>query len=431
MKNDPDIELCVIGCLLDGGPNLLHKYGDLLRPELFWRDDCRKALEIIVTRDQDGKQTDTVLLNEEWKHRLQNPAPMDLLNSPNMVDVIESLPAYIGELIGRFKITQSRDLIGKLVTKTNHNQAIPVDELKGELESIFDTATTAQYPSFTAKEAVLVMTDDLERRFNLQGKRSGIVTGFKRLDEMLDGIQFAELTVMGARPSHGKTAFALQVLVSSALVQEIPTLFVTMEMSVPSLMRRLLSMTHGIPLKILKTGKMSPTQYTSATAFNAVVSRKPLYFLDAIRGIKSSTLKSKIKWYCDEHGVKIVIGDYMQKIKSDSRHEKRTYEVASVSEALKASAVETGAAFFILAQMSREPDKNKTKDGKPSAPRLCDLADSAQIERDADTVLLLHRFKETNQALITVAKQRDGEIGVIDYTFEGEYVRFQENHETP
>lgn len=427
---DPDMELCVIGCLLEGGQEVVRQYSEQLRLELFWRDDCRKALEIILARDQTGKPTDTILLNEEWKTRLSNPAPVDILTAGNTVVGFDSLGYYLAELIERQRVSESKNLVSKLVTKTNHNQ-LKAAELRTELESIFDLADINPYPEYNGKGAAIEMTNDLERRFNLQGKRSGVVTGFKRLDAILDGIQYSELTVMGARPSHGKTAFGLNILHCAVFYQEIPTLFVTLEMSVPALMRRLLSAAHTIPLKELKTGQLTEKQHVSVAKFNAVVSHKPVHFVDAIRGIKAGALSRKIRYYCQECGVRLVIVDYLQKVKPDTKHEKRTYEVASVSESLKACAVETKAAFFVLAQMSREPERDKSRKGEPRGPRLSDLADSAQIERDADTVLLLQRAMPTDMASIYVAKQRDGELGVIDYTFEGQYVRFIENHETP
>jgi replicative DNA helicase len=427
-----EAEQCLLGALLQGAP--IDEVSTQVTADIFY-DIRHRAIFGSITQLHDAQfPVDATSLMEHLKSKGQLDACGGLAYIASLPDLSPSAfnwPYWAGVLID-FHTRRRAIQAGIAIIESAYDENGPgTERLLEAVESGLHTFTVRNpQDEYSAKSAVLAMTNDLERRYDLHGKRSGVVTGFGRLDAMLDGIQYGELTVMGARPSHGKSAFGLNVLHCAVFYQEIPSLFVTLEMSVPALMRRLLSSSHSIPLKTLKTGQLAEHEFACAAQFNAAASHKPMHFLDAIRGMKASDLSRKIRFYCRERAVKLVIVDYLQKVKPDTKHEKRTYEVASVSESLKACAVDTGAAFFVLAQMSREPDKDKSK-GPPRGPRLSDLADSAQIERDADTVLLLQRAMPTNKASIYVAKQRDGELGVIDYTFEGQYVRFIENHETP
>lgn len=263
------------------------------------------------------------------------------------------------------------------------------------------------------------LRDYLEWRFNLQGKRSGFETGFYNFDRLTDGLQKGEQTIIAARPSIGKTAIALNIVEKVCFQQDISTLFMSLEMSAEALTRRLLSGIKAIPMNNLKTGAFTKVEFEGFTSFLIQLKHSQLYIVDAVSGLNGHQVKSAIKWMHRRHGVKLVVIDYLQKIKPSERHEKRTYEVAEISGMLKGLAVNTNAAFLTLAQLNREPDKDK----RQRPPRMSDLADSGQIERDADTVCLLHRDGE--DANLVIAKQRDGETGLVKLHFDGEHCRFE------
>ena len=176
-------------------------------------------------------------------------------------------------------------------------------------------------------------------------------------------------------------------------------------------------------MRELKTGSFKQADFGQFSTFGNRLAAAPLFFVDSIGGTDSSRVCSIIKRAVKSSGVKLVVIDYLQKIHASGKHEKRTYEVGEVSTALKAVAVETGAALLVLAQLSREPEKQKGR-----MPQISDLADSAQIERDADLIGLLHRDKVENEgrdAKLIIAKQRDGELGVVELNFEGRFASFE------
>ena len=271
-----------------------------------------------------------------------------------------------------------------------------------------------------SKDCAEALTANMEARFNLQGRRSGLVTGFDDLDEYLDGLQPGEVTILAARPSVGKTAIACNLVNRICLEDKIPTLFLSLEMSTAAICRRMLSIRSGVEMRDLKSGKLNESDQTKFPAFTSLLSKSPFYCREAFGGMTGGEAAALIRRGASRKGIKFVVLDYLQKLKSDTRQEKRTYEVADASSSLVNAVRETGVALLCLAQLNRENEKDKGR-----APRISDLADSGQIERDADTVLLLHRDRQapTNAKLI-IGKQRDGETGICNLVFDGRFCRF-------
>lgn len=270
--------------------------------------------------------------------------------------------------------------------------------------------------------AGLKMIDDLERRHQLQGQLSGLDTGLIDLNRKTDGLQYGEQTLIAARPSIGKTAIGLGIFAHVIFVLGLPALFVSLEMSTSALMRRLLSSRTGVTMGEIRAGSYTEGVFTKMGGFRLAASKSPLHILDGAAGMGIGEVCSSVRRHVRRHGVKLVVVDYLQKIRATEKHEKRTYEVADVSGRLRSLAVETGAAFLTLAQLNREPEKDK-----PRTPRLSDLADSGQIERDADTIILLDRKRDEahGEATLVVAKQRDGETGIVKVYFNGPLCRFE------
>lgn len=302
--------------------------------------------------------------------------------------------------------------------RANGNLDSVVAELESKLSQVDDTAQNV----YDGKACAEKLVNHLEERFNLQGKLSGLATGFSYFDRLTDGLQFGEQTLIAARPTLGKSAIAMNIVERVCITNQVPTLVVTLEMSAISLCRRMLSSNYRVPMGTLRSGSFDAGQFQSFSRFNQSLKSCPLYVVEAISGLDSGRLAFIVRRLCRKHGIKLVVVDYLQKIHAAAKHEKRTYEVGEVSGVLKALAVETGAAFLTIAQLNRESEKDKGR-----FPRLTDLADSGQIERDADTVALLHRPRgegEGEKAILIIAKQRDGEIGNVNLKFDGQFCRF-------
>lgn len=186
-------------------------------------------------------------------------------------------------------------------------------------------------------------------------------------------------------------------------------------------MRRLLASYMQIPLAEIRKGSYTPEQFSKFATFKSHAAQWPMHIIDGVSGVGIRELISTVRRLVLQHGIKFVVIDYLQKIKPSQKQEKRTYEVGEVSEKLKALSVECKIALLTLAQLSRE---NVQQKGRP--PRMSDLADSGQIERDADMIGLLHKTSgEVVRHMLIVAKQRDGETGIVKLYFDGRHVRFQ------
>ena len=358
-----------------------------------------------------------------WAQRNGNrPAPMEFWKQAMAsVPGASNHPYYTQGIRDAHRRRTLRDAALKMAHDSADRQKTP-ETLVAELEAGIAPSTAHSAVSCDGKTVVREFIDDLQRREALKGKLSGIPTGFWKLDSMTDGMQFGELFLCGARPSIGKTAIAMNIVRHACLENDWPTLVVTCEMSQRALMRRLMSDVTGTPMQDMKRAEFTEQQWKRNIEHGNKISRSKLYFHDASRGETIDSIVAAIRSNVRRHGIKLVVVDYLQKIRPGTRHEKRTYEVADVSEKLKAVAASTGVAMFCLAQLSRENEKEKGR-----MPKLTDLADSSQIERDADVVTLLHRDRKEphGEATLLVAKQRDGECGLIPLTYHGTFCRFE------
>jgi replicative DNA helicase len=277
------------------------------------------------------------------------------------------------------------------------------------------------------KDCAAALTNSLEARFNLKGARSGLETGLTYLDRLTDGLQFGEITVLGARPSVGKTALACNITARICLRDKVPTLFLSLEMSAAALCRRLLSCHESLHMSDLKSGRLSQDDFVKMAAFDRTLKNSPIYIRESFGGMSGGEAAGLIRRGAARKGVRLVVLDYLQKLKPDAKHEKRTYEVADASASLVNAVRESGVALLCLAQLNRESEREKGR-----TPRISDLADSGQIERDADTVLLLHRDKQHPEvAQLIVGKQRDGETGIVHLFFKGQFCRFADATNQP
>jgi len=310
------------------------------------------------------------------------------------------------------------DLVGRV-----YEHEGDVDVLLDEAErDIFSIQKSKFMPTLDGKAVGKRMLQDLERRFNLNGALSGLSTGIPALDAMTEGLQPGEQFIIGARPSQGKTALGLNFFAHSVF-NGIPAMFISLEMSVEAIMRRLCAMRLKIGMKTMRRGSYSEQDFGSFASMSTQLSKLPIRIVDGVDGMNIREVCSRINKEVIRSGIKLVVVDYLQKIRSCERQEKKTYEVAEVSGRLKAVAHDNNIAIVTLAQLNRENVKGGDKNGS-RAPRLSDLADSGQIERDADTVALIHR--KDNETNLIIAKQRDGELGLIKLYFEGRYGLFHQ-----
>ena len=425
--NDPAMERAVLGCILQN-PSVADECASRFKvgAEVFFDLRHKRLYQVLVgMREQNIPIDSATVFSTLSRAQILNEVGGVAYLSGHVDDAVASnFEFYADALSECYMLRQASSACVSAVADVYDNQASADEVIIGietKLASIRESRGTDDIVS--AHKAANLLSDHLEVRYKLEGAKSGIVTGLHSFDAITDGLQYGELSIIGARPSQGKTALATTIVHRACICDGLPTLFITLEMSIAALCRRILSRHCRFGMKELKSGRFSGSDFGQFSAFNIKLANSPLYFMDSVGGNNVSRIVACIRRAVKSNGIKLVVVDYLQKIHASGKHEKRTYEVAEVSTALKAVAVELGVAMLALAQLNREPEKDKKR-----LPRISDLADSSQIERDADLISLLHRNTAENfgrEAWLIVAKQRDGEIGNCKLHFEGKYASFE------
>ena len=262
---------------------------------------------------------------------------------------------------------------------------------------------------------------------------SGVPSGFPSLDRITMGWQASDLIILAARPSVGKTAFALNLARNAAVDHKMPVAVFSLEMSALQLVMRLMTTESGLPAEKLKGGaKLDPWDWQQLETKLAALSKAPLY-IDDTPSIPLMEFRTKVKRLVKSKGVRLVIVDYLQLMQGPVElRGLREQEVAAISRTLKATAKELNVPVIALSQLSRNAVQRTGGSGKP---QLSDLRESGSIEQDADMVIFIHRpdyvglgespdGKEATQ--IIIAKHRNGEVCDIDMLFKSEQVKFVE-----
>lgn len=414
-------EYGLIGSCLTGGPDVCYEVFSRIPPDAIQHDKLRLVYEITKGLIGRHEAVNISTVVKEWKRSIpQITPPFEELNKADeLCQSSANYPEFCKSVLEAHHRRYLR-LTGDRLIRESAVSTLSVDQIVSNAEAGLSVEASKEEVQ-SSKSVVSRFIDATQERFNRKGQLSGITSGFHRLDVMTDGFQLGELAIIGARPSIGKTAIAIAIAKAAGIDQRIPTLFISLEMSDESIVRRMVSTVGSIPMQDIKTGDMDEGGMKAMGSATAKVAGSPVYFVSG-SGISSiATITAVIRRAARKWGVKLVLIDYLQKIHGSKSAEKKTYEIAEVSGKLKGVASDTKTAVVALAQLNRENEKDKGR-----VPRLTDLADSGQIERDADLVLLLNRERhEANgEAIIAIAKQRDGECGIVPLWYEGKYCRF-------
>jgi len=414
-------ELGMIGACLTGTIDTCSDALADIRSEWINQDDLRLTFDVIRTMVQSNQQPTIQELGKEWKKAYgQLPMPFEIWDKAmEACPSPANLPYFIKGITEAAHRRQLRDAGDRLMRESAMLTLQP-DQIVSNAEAGLSIEVSKETLS-TSKQVAGNFIDQMQERFNRKGSLSGIATGFHWLDQKTDGLQLREMAIIAARPSIGKTAIAIAIAYKAAIQDKVPTLFVSLEMSKEAIFRRTVATIGSVSMQNLKSGDLTEGDMKSMMAASGKISSSPLWFLDGSSSHSISSITANVRRAVRKHQVRLVIVDYLQKVKAADRSEKRTYEVAEVSGKLKDIAVQTNVAMLCLAQLNRENEKDKGRQ-----PRLTDLADSGQIERDADLVMLLDRDrKEPNgEAAIIIAKQRDGECGIVKLHYQGQFCRF-------
>ncbi len=327
--------------------------------------------------------------------------------------------------------SMQRDLIAACadIIGNSYNPAVAVDELLGDSEkSIFAISERKSSKSF---ETIGNLTDKIfeiaTMRADQKSSVTGIPTDYTDLDRMTAGLQPSDLIILAARPAMGKTAFALNLAMRTSVHYKTPVAIFSLEMSAVSLAERMISLWAKVELTKLKRGFLDDDDWQKLHMAASQLEKAPI-FIDDTGELNTLTLRAKCRRLKAEHGLKFVIVDYLQLMRS-SRNESRELEISDISRNLKALAKELDIPVLALSQLNRKVEERADK-----RPMLSDLRESGAIEQDADIIMFIHRDDAynkdgsrpmTNEAEIIIGKHRNGPTGVVKLAFLSQYTAFE------
>jgi len=315
---------------------------------------------------------------------------------------------------------------GKIIEKS-FEQSEEVEHILDFAEkNIFDIIEKRSSHEFVPiKEVLFNAFDRIEFLYKNKGKIVGVPTGFSELDNKTSGFNPSDLILIAARPSMGKTSFALNIALHAAVREKIPVAIFSLEMSKEQLVQRMLCSEAFVDFMKLRTGNLEEEDWERLARVLAPLSEAPIY-IDDTPAISVSELRAKARKLKIEKGLGLVMVDYLQLMQGNSNRENRQQEISEISRSLKALARELNVPVVALSQLSRAPESRSDH-----RPQLSDLRESGAIEQDADLVLFLYRDEyyhpdtdKKNIAEVIIAKQRNGPTGVIELAWLGQYTKF-------
>jgi len=386
--------------------------------------------ESMVELFNEGKPVDLVTLQNRLKEK---DVPPEVSSLEFIREIINMVP--ISPKVGSYaEIVREKAVLRRLI-KVNEEIANncylgrePLEAILEDTEKrIFGLLQTRNSGDFVPiRQVALNVLENIEKASKTKDTVTGIPTGFIDLDYKTSGFQPSDFILIAARPSMGKTAFVLNVVDYVSVRRGIPCLVFSLEMSKEQLVNRMLSMESSVDSQKLRTGTLTDSDWDAVVEGVGVIGRSSL-IIDDTPGISISELRSKCRKVKLEHGVGMIIIDYLQLMTGSSRgSDSRQQEISEISRSLKALAREMQAPVVALSQLSRACETRTDH-----RPMLSDLRESGAIEQDADVVMFLYRDDYYNKdsemkdmAEVIIAKQRNGPIGTVNLVWMPQYTRF-------
>ena len=430
MPHSIEAEQSVVGAMLMDKDAILTA-AEIVSGQDFYQTAYGVIFDSMVELFNEGKPVDLVTLQERLKEK---DVPPEIASLEFVRDLVSAVPTS-ANVKYYAQIVADKSMLRKLI-KLNDEISNTCYAGKESLEAILETTeklmfqllqqrNTGEYVPI--RQVVLNALDRIEKASKSKGTVTGIPTGFIDLDYELSGLQPSDLILVAARPSMGKTAFVLNIAQYVAFKKDRATAIFSLEMSKEQLVNRLFSLESQVDAQALRTGNMKDSDWEKLIEGAGIIGKSKL-IIDDTPGISVSELRSKCRKYKLEHGLDLIIIDYLQLMTGSvgKRSESRQQEISEISRSLKGLARELNVPVIALSQLSRAVESRPDK-----RPMLSDLRESGAIEQDADVVMFIYRDEYYNkdseykkQAEIIIAKQRNGPVGTVHLAWLGEYTKF-------
>lgn len=412
-----------------------YQIADRVSEEDFYRQDHRLIFRAVATLAEQSKPCDVVTLAEWLKEQ-------DLLEDAGGLAYIGTLARdtpSAANISAYADIVRERSVLRHLIragTEIVSSAFQPEGRSSGELletaeQTVFRIAeqTGRHKQGFVGVRDILpTVVDRIDTLYGQDSTITGLSTGFNDFDVMTSGLQPGDLVIVAGRPSMGKTTFAMNIAEHAALKGEHPVAVFSMEMPGDSLVMRMLSSLGRVELQKIRTGKLADDDWPRLTSTMNLMAEAKL-FIDDTPGLSPTEMRARARRLKREHGLGLIVLDYLQLMQMPGFKENRTAEISEISRSLKGMAKELDVPVIALSQLNRSLEQRPNK-----RPVMSDLRESGAIEQDADVITFIYRDEVYNDdspdkgtAEIIIGKQRNGPIGTVRLTFLGKYTRF-ENH---
>lgn len=418
------------GILLDN--QAINAAQEILSDSDFYSDAHKKIFAAMQELSDRGEPVDLITISDHLRDKKQ----LDQVGgAAYLAALVDSVPSaanitYYARIVRekailRNLISTSTDILTK-----SYEQSAEVDDILDEAEhAIFEISQNKIRRSFyPLKEIIKDSFRTIERLYERKELITGVPTGFEKFDELTSGLQRSDLIIIAGRPSMGKTAFALNIARYAAVESNTPVAIFSLEMSKEQIAMRLLSSTAKVDSQRIRKGFLGELDWPKLTDAAGMLSEAPIY-IDDTPAITVLEMKAKSRRLKAEHGLGLIIIDYLQLMRGVGYKDSREQEISEISRSLKALAKELNVPVIALSQLNR-----KVEDRTNRRPQMADLRESGAIEQDADVIAFIYRDEVYNKsednpkkgiAEIIIAKQRNGPTATVELAFLEKYTSFE------
>ena len=412
-------------------PDAISKVLEIIKSEDFYKNANKIIYDTMLECYEQGEIIDPLLVIERLKKR-QKLAEVG--GEEEIVSIYKSVPTA-ANIENYAKIVKEKAMLRKLIDVGTSVVELAYDGVD-EVEAIMDKAENMIFrvaqdkekkEVYSVKDLIDEEFERLEKVYQNKGEVTGISSSFTEFDKMTSGFHPSDLVIIAARPSMGKTAFALNLALASAVKQKKGVLIFSLEMSNSQIFQRLISAESKVSMKKLRNGYLDPDEWARVGVATGRLAESPVFIAD-VPNVTVLEIRSIARRLKAENKLDMILIDYLQLIKGRDRTDNRQQEISDISRTLKGLARELNVPVIALSQLSRATEQRADR-----RPMLSDLRDSGAIEQDADVVIFLYRDECYNEqsedkglAEVIIGKQRNGPVGTVVLRFFNEITKFED-----